>query len=299
MSQAMREGREAAVPGVRVAADSATGESDEMLIPVKSGARRLVELWLPPLVGLVVLLVAWIGIIRWQNTPPILAPSPGDVLNGFRDNSGDLWTALLSTLQDAFLGLALSIVLGVGLAIIMSQAKMLERAIYPYTTLAQTIPVFAIAPLIYQIAGDGHIAIVVVALIIAIFPMIANTSLGLTSVDASQVNLFRMYNASRLQELLFLRLPSAIPNILTGIRVSSGLAIIGAIVGQFLLGSGDPAGGGLGYEIQYAAHQGDWGLLGAAAITSALLGIAVFIVLGLLSALALRHWHESAARQEN
>jgi len=299
MSLPVQEGREASTQVKTFSIDQAADGVDEVLIPVKGRARRIAELWLPPLLGLVVLLVAWIGIIRWQNTPPILAPSPGDVINGMRDNSGDLMTALLSTLQDAFLGLGLSILLGVGLAIVMSQSKLLERAIYPYTTLAQTIPIFAIAPLIYQIAGDGHTAIMVVALIIAIFPMIANTSLGLSSVDASQVNLFRMYNASRLQELWRLRLPSAIPNILTGIRVSSGLAIIGAIVGQFLLGSGDPAGGGLGYEIQLAAHEGDWGLLGAAAITSALLGIAVFIVLGLLSALALRNWHESATRQEN
>lgn len=294
MSVSAHEGQRRAAPS------DATGDpADEVLIPVKSRVRLVLEAWLPPLAGLVVLLLVWIGLIRWQNTPPILAPSPGDVLNGMRDNAGDLLTALRSTFQDAFIGLGLSIVFGVGLAIIMSQTKLLERAIFPYTTLAQTIPIFAIAPLIYQIAGDGHTAIVVVALIIAIFPMIANTSLGLMSVDASQVNLFRMYNASRWQELVQLRLPSAIPNILTGIRVSSGLAIIGAIVGQFLLGSGDPAGGGLGYEIQYASHQGDWGLLGAAAITSALLGIVVFIALGLLSALALRHWHESAVQQEN
>ncbi len=272
---------------------------DEALIPVKSRTRTILENWLPPIVGLIVLLVVWIGLIRWKNTPPILAPSPGDVINGMRDNSGDLLIALRSTAQDAFLGLALSIVCGAGLAIIMSQSKLLERAIFPYTTLAQTIPVFAIAPLIYQIAGNGHIAIVEVALIIAIFPIIANTSLGLSSVDSSQVNLFRMYNASRRQELWQLRLPSAVPYMLTGIKVSSGLAIIGAIVGQFLLGSGDPDGGGLGFEIQIASAHGDWGLLGAGAITAALLGITVFIILGLLSALALRNWHESAVSHEN
>ena len=273
--------------------------TDEVLIPVRSRTRVLLEQALPPIVMLVLLLLAWIGLIRWHDTPPIIAPSPGDVINGFHDNAGDLLTALRSTFQDAFIGLGLSIVFGVGLAIVMSQSKLLERGIFPYTTLAQTIPIFAIAPLIYEIAGDGHTAIVMVAMIIAIFPMIANTALGLSSVDASQVNLFRMYNASRLQEFLHLRLPSSIPYILTGIRVSSGLAIIGAIVGQFLLGSGDPAGGGLGYEIQYAAHEGLWGLLGAAALTSALLGIAVFIILGILSNLALHNWHESAVRQEN
>jgi NitT/TauT family transport system permease protein len=279
--------------------ETVAGNDDEALIPVKSRVRTLLEYWLPPIIAMILLLAVWIGLIRWKNTPPVIAPSPGDVLNGIRANAGDLLTALWSTCQDAFLGLALSIVIGVSLAVIMSQSKLLERAIFPYTTLAQTIPIFAIAPLIDSAVGGGHTAIVVVALIIAVFPMIANTALGLVSVDATQVNLFRMYNASRLQELVHLRLPSAIPYMLTGVRVSSGLSIIGAIVGQVLLGNGGPDGGGIGYEIQYAAHEGDWGLLGAAAIVAALLGIMVFIVLGVVSNLVLRNWHESAVQHES
>jgi NitT/TauT family transport system permease protein len=273
--------------------------ADEALIPVKSRGRTLLEYWLPPIIAMILLLAVWIGLIRWKDTPPVIAPSPGDVLNGIRDNAGDLLTALWSTCQDAFLGLLLSIVIGVALAVVMSQSKLLERAIFPYTTLAQTIPIFAVAPLIDSAVGGGHTAIIVVALIIAVFPMIANTELGLVSVDATHVNLFRMYNASRLQELLHLRIPFAIPYMLTGVRVSSGLAIIGAIVGQVLLGNGGPDGGGIGYEIQYAAHEGDWGLLGAAAIVAALLGIVVFIVLGVVSNLVLRNWHESAVQQES
>ncbi len=272
---------------------------DEALIPRRSPLKRILAVWLPPVVGLILLLVIWIALIRWKHTPPLLAPSPGDIINGMRDNHGDLLTALWSTANEVLEGLGLSIILGAALAILMSQARWLERAIFPYTTLAQTIPIFAVAPLVYQIAGDGHTAIVGVALLVAIFPIIANTSLGLASVDAGQINLFRMYNASRLQELTQLRLPSAIPYMLTGIRVSSGLAVIGAIVGQFLLGTGDPSGGGIGYEIQVGSYNGDWGLVGAAAIMAALLGIAVFIVLGILSNLALRRWHESAVPQEN
>ena len=271
----------------------------ENLIPVQSRTRRLLEIWLPPIVAFFVLIGLWILLIRWKNTPPILAPSPGDVLNGLHDNWSDLLAALRSTLQDAFVGLVLSIIIGVGFAVIMSQSKLLERAIFPFATLAQTIPIFAIAPLIDNSVGGGHTAIVLVALIIAVFPMIANTSLGLSSVDNNQQNLFMMYNASRWQQLIHLRLPFAIPFILTGVRVSSGLAIIGAIVGQVLLGNGGPDGGGLGYEIQYAAHEGDWGLLGAAAIVSALLGILVFVILGALTSLALRNWHESAVLHEN
>jgi NitT/TauT family transport system permease protein len=272
---------------------------DEALIPVKSRTRALLEWWLPPIIALALLILLWIVVIRWKNTSPLIAPSPGDVINGIRDNTADLLTALRSTFVDAFFGLVLSIIVGVGLAVIMSQSRLLERAIFPYTTLAQTIPIFAIAPLIYSLVGDGHTSIVLVALIIAVFPMIANTALGLSSVDSNQVNLFRMYNANRWQELIHLRMPFAVPYMLTGVRVSSGLAIIGAIVGQTLLGSGDPDGGGMGYEIRYAASQGDWGLLGAAAFVSALLGIVVFIVLGALSTLALHNWHESAVRHES
>jgi NitT/TauT family transport system permease protein len=215
------------------------------------------------------------------------------------DNHDELLTALRSTAQDAALGLGLSIVIGVLLAVIVAQSKLLDRAIFPYLTVAQTIPIFAIAPLIDYAVGGGHTAIVLVSLIIAVFPMIANTALGLNSVDNNQVNLFRMYNANRWQELIHLRLPFSIPYMLTGIRVSSGLAIIGAIVGQVLLGNGGPDGGGLGYEIQYSAHQGDYSWLLAAAVVAALLGIVVFIVLGALSNLALRNWHESAVQHEN
>jgi NitT/TauT family transport system permease protein len=279
-----------------VASDNASAEA---LIPVQSRAHRLLGLWLPPIVAFVIGIGIWILLIRLTGVSPLVVPSPGDVAIGVWDNSSDLMTALWSTLKDAFFGLALSIVFGVGLSIIMTQSKYLERAIFPYATLSQTIPIFAIAPIIDNIAGGGHASIVAVAMVIAIFPMIANTSLGLTSVDNNQLNLFRMYSASRAQELLHLRLPFAIPYILTGLRVSSGLAIIGAIVGQVLLGNGGPDGGGLGFEIQYAAHNGDWGLLGAAALTAALLGIVVFVVIGFLSNLALRNWHESAVQHEN
>lgn len=272
---------------------------DEVLIPVQSRAQALIGQWLPPIVAFILLIAVWIGVIRWRNISRFLLPTPGDVLLSMTDNHVELLTALRATAQDAFFGLALSIMIGVLLAIVMSQSRLLERAIFPYTTLAQTIPIFAIAPLIDNAVGGGHTAIVLVALIIAVFPMIANTALGLSSVDNNQINLFRMYNANRWQELIHLRLPFAIPYILTGIRVSSGLTIIGAIVGQVLLGNGGPDAGGLGFEIQYAAHNGDYAWLFAAALIAALLGIVVFIVLGALGNLALRNWHESAIHHEN
>jgi NitT/TauT family transport system permease protein len=272
--------------------------SDRAIAPGRSFFRTLASATAPPVAALIVLLILWMGIIRWKDTSPLIAPSPGDVVNAFRDNAPDIFTALWSTMLDAAAGLALSTVIGIGLALVMSQSKLLERAIYPFTTLAQTIPVFAIAPLIGTMVGGGHTPVITVSLIIAVFPIIANATLGLTSVDPNHVSLFRLYNASRRQELLYLRLPYALPYILTGIRVSSGLAIIGVIVGEVLLGNGGPQGGGLGYEIWFAANQGLWGLLGASALAAGLLGILVFAGLGGIGSLALRHWHESAVARE-
>jgi NitT/TauT family transport system permease protein len=271
----------------------------ESLIPEQSRARWLLETWLPPIVAFLLGIGGWIALIRLTHTPPYLAPSPGDVVNSMRDNFGDLLTALWSTCKDACVGLALSAVLGIALSIVMAQSKLLERAIFPYATLSETIPIFAIAPLIDSIFSGGHTAIVVVTFIIAVFPMIANTSLGLSSVDPNLVNLFNLYNASRPLQLLYLQLPFAVPYNLAGLRVSSGLAIIGAIIGQVLLGNGGPADGGLGFEIQYAAHVGDWGLLGAAAVVAAVLGIVVFSAVGALSTSALRDWHQSTIQPEN
>jgi NitT/TauT family transport system permease protein len=267
-------------------------------LPGRSWRRGILENVVPPVVAFVVLIVVWLlwlrvtGISRWS------APSPGDIANGFRGNWADLLTAAWSTFQDAMVGFALAVVVGIFVATIMAQSRILERAIYPYATLAQTIPIYAVAPIFgYLLPGD-HPPIVVVSFIIAVFPVIANATLGLASVDSTYVSLFEMYNASRIQQLLYLRLPFALPNILTGVRVSSGLAIVGATVAEMLLGAGDPAGGGLGYEIAFAAPQGQWDLLGAAAVASGLLGIAVFAIVSAMSSLALRHWHESALEVE-
>ena len=287
-----------AMHGQMQTVDMAT-PATEILIPIRSRARRLLDVGLPPIVMFFVLIGGWAALIRWKNTPPYLAPSPGDVLRGFTDNPNELLTALRATAQDAFLGLGLSIVLGVAFAVVMSQSRLLERAVFPYATIAQTIPIFAIAPLIQELVGAGHTSIVLVALIIAIFPIIANTALGLSSVDHNQTNLFQMYNASRWQQLMRLRLPSSIPYMLTGIRVSSGLSVIGAIVGEVLLGTGGPEDGGLGFEIQITSSKAEWGQLGASALLTATLGIGVFLVLGALSNLALRNWHESAVQREN
>lgn len=260
-------------------------------------ARRLGS-YLPPLIVLVILLGAWQGIVVVGNVPSYLVPSPLVVWQGFLDNSSTLLVAAMYTLRDALAGFALSIVLGVLTAMILAQSRTLERAISPYATMLQTIPIIAIAPIIDLIVGTGEVSVSIVAFIIAVFPIISNTTLGLTSVDHNLLNLFQMYNASRWQLLLKLRLPNALPYLLAGVRISSGLAVIGAFVGEIFAGSGGEEGG-LGYIIQIAGTRLQMDVLFAATLLSALLGIAVFVAVNVVNYWILHNWHESAVRREN
>lgn len=260
-------------------------------------ARRLGS-YLPPLIVLVILLGAWQGIVVVRNVPSYLVPSPVVVWQGFLDNSSTLLVAAMYTLRDALAGFALSIVLGVLIAMILAQSRTLERAISPYATMLQTIPIIAIAPIIDLIVGTGEVSVSIVAFIIAVFPVISNTTLGLTSVDHNLLNLFQMYNASRWQLLLKLRLPNALPYLLAGVRISSGLAVIGAFVGEIFAGSGGEEGG-LGYIIQIAGTRLQMDVLFAATLLSALLGIAVFVAVNVVNYWILHNWHESAVRREN
>jgi len=172
------------------------------------------------------------------------------------------------------------------------------RALYPYAVLLQTIPIITISPIIIIVFGTGDPSIVTIAFIVAVFPVISNATLGLTSVDHNLINLFQMYNATSWQQLLRLRLPFALPYILAGLRISSGLAVIGAILGEYFAGTGG-TDGGLGYIIQVSMNRMLIDELVAVALLSALLGIAVFTGVGIVSYLTLHRWHESSARREN
>jgi NitT/TauT family transport system permease protein len=233
-----------------------------------------------------------------NNVPAFMAPSPIAVVQGFFANSSMLLTATYYTLRDALAGFALSIVVGVLVSMILAQSRLFDRAISPYATILQTIPIVAIAPIINQIIGVGESATAVIAFIIAVFPIISNTTLGLTSVDHNLLNLFQMYNASRWQLLWKLRLPNSLPYLLAGLRISSGLCVIGAFVGEVFAGTGGDSGG-LGYVIQTAGGRLEMDILFAATLLSALLGIAVFVAVGIFNHWLLRNWHDSAAQREN
>ena len=265
--------------------------------PRAAGMRRRVRSAVPPLIAFVVLIAVWQGAVTAAAIPKYLLPAPTDVVVAAVARAGDLWSAITTTFLAALVGLGISIVVGVTFSLAMAQSKVLERSFYPYAVILQTIPIVAIAPLIVIWLGAGTPAVITVSFLISLFPMISNTTAGLNSTDHNLVNMFELYNANWWQRIVKLKLPFALPYIMTGLRISSGLAIIGAIVGEFVGGIGGQRGG-LGYVLTAAAIRLDMPYLFAAAVASAMLGIVIFLVVSFVQDLTLRHWHESAVARE-
>jgi NitT/TauT family transport system permease protein len=251
----------------------------------------------PPVIAFVVLIGAWQLFVTLLNFPLYILPPPTAVFGAVIMRWGDLWAALTTTFLAALVGLGLSVVVGIVSALIMAQSKVLERSFYPYAVILQTIPIIAIAPLVVIWLGAGTPSVIVISFLISLFPMISNTTAGLSSTDHNLVNMFELYNANWWQRIVKLKFPCALPYIMTGLRISSGLAIIGAIVGEFVGGIAGQRGG-LGYVLTAAAIRLDMPYLFAAAFASAMLGISIFIVVSFAQNLSLRHWHESAVARE-
>ncbi|MCC6525938.1 MAG: ABC transporter permease [Polyangiaceae bacterium] len=245
---------------------------------------------LPPLVALVVLLALWEVLVRALAVPAFLLPPPSAIAAAFGSDAG-LGRALLTTAGAALVGFGLAATLGVLAAIALASSRWVERALYPYTVFLQTVPIVAIAPLLVIWFGPGLRAVAVAALIVAVFPVIANTLAGLRSVDPALRDLFRLYGASRFRTLYKLELPAALPQLVTGLRVASGLAVIGTIVGEFVAGFSDDAG--LGIVILSAYRQLKTDVLFAAVVLAALLGLALFAAVDLAGHRLLRRWHPS------
>lgn len=211
-----------------------------------------------------------------------------DTRQGAREILGYMWPTVKVTL----LGLMISVVVGVMIAVIMNMSKYFERAIFPYAVVAQTIPILAITPLLTQVFGDRLGVRLAVVFLIAVFPIITNTLFGLQSTDRPHHDLFTLNKTSRWTRLWKLELPSAVPALMTGIRIASGLAVIGAIVADFFFNQGDK---GIGYFIrvrqQKAADRPD---MLAGTITASLFGVLMFLIVGAITARAIRDWHDSA-----
>lgn len=257
-----------------------------------------VDVLAPLAVGVSVIL-AWDMLVRVAKLPPYLLPSPLLVLKALVIGWPELFPALLITLQITVVAFAAAVISGVLLAVLFVQSRWIEKSLFPYAVLLQTTPIVAIAPLIIiWLRNNTFAALVVCAWIVALFPIIANTTLGLNSVDHNLLNLFQLYKASRWQTLLYLRFPSALPYFLSGLRISGGLALIGAVVAEFVAGTGG-AKAGIAYEILMASYNLQIPRMFAALLMTTSLGILIFVVLTLLSDFLLRHWHESAVNREN
>lgn len=243
----------------------------------------------PPLVVFAGFLLAWQLLCTALAVPSYLVPTPTRVAAAAIDNAAALATGAGLTALAALLGLLISLLLGTTVAIAFSQSRFLARSLYPYAIFLQTVPIVAVAPLIVIWFGTGLASVVLVAVIISLFPVITNGTTGLTRVDPQYLELFAMRDASRAQILLKLRLPGAVPYLVTGAKIASGLAVIGAIVGEFFAGYG-AAGFGLGYLIVQSSGQLKTAELFAAIFACTLLGLLLFAAVSLLGELVLRRW---------
>ncbi len=235
--------------------------------------------------------------MRLNDIPPYQLPGPGLVFRTLIADWPVLWDSLLVTLITTFQGFLLAAVGGIGLAILFNQSRLLEYSLYPYAVILQVTPVVAIAPLLL-IYLPQQAAVLACAWIVAFFPVLANTTLGLRSVDHNLVDLFDLYGASRPQVLWNLKLPAALPYILGGLRIAGGLALIGAVVAEIAAGSAG-AGSGLAYRIAEFGYRLNIPRMFAALLLLSIAGVVIFFALSLLSDLLLRRWHESAVRRES
>lgn len=255
--------------------------------------------WFPPLVVGILAVLFWDLAVRVTNTPPYLLPGPGLVLKTLMEEWPSLFPSMLVTVQITLVAFGLAVVSGLLIAVLFTQSKWIEQSFFPYAVILQTTPIVAIAPLIIiWFKNNTFMALVTCAWIVAFFPIVSNTTLGLKSADHNLQNLFELYGASRWQTLWQLRLPSALPYFLGGLRISGGLALIGAVVAEFVAGTGG-ARSGIAYQILMSSFNLQIPRMFAALMMTTVLGVAIFWGLTLLSDRLLRDWHESALRREN
>ncbi len=254
----------------------------------------LLHSFFPPVAALLVLLALWEGLVRVLGVPAFLLPPPSAVFSSGVHDARELASSAWVTAEAALTGFALSALAGVLAAVVLSSSRLLERALYPYTLFLQTVPIVAVAPLLVLWFGPGQRAVAASAFIVSVFPVIANTLSGLRSVEPALRDMFRLYGARRIATLLKLELPSALPHIFTGLRIASGLAVIGAIVGEFVAGFSEGTAG-LGILVLAAYRQLRTDLMFAAVLCAAGLGIVLFGTVSLAGTRLLRRWHPSAS----
>lgn len=253
--------------------------------------------WVLPALVFVIMVALWDRLVVWNNIPHYILPGPGLVVETLVKDWPILFEALLVTLQITLMALAVAVIGGVGLAILFNQSRFAEMSFYPYAVILQVTPVVSIAPLIFIYVDNRTAGLLLCAWIVAFFPILANTTLGLNSTDHNLRDLFRIYGATRWQRLRFLQLPSALPYFLGGLRIAGGLSLIGAIVAEYVAGTGG-IGSGLAFRILEAGYRLNIPRMFAALLLIAVSGVVIFAGLSFLSHMLLRKWHESAIKRE-
>ncbi|MHA1549520.1 MAG: ABC transporter permease [Alphaproteobacteria bacterium] len=280
------------------ASGAAAVEEDALRVPERTSlGERIIRISIP--VTMLALLVGvWQIYVTVNEVPHYILPSPVRIAQAFSTDWPILLSALAVTVSITLSALAIALVGGVLLAIIMVQSRWMELALYPYAVILQVTPIVAIAPLILIYAPTTQSALLICAGIVAFFPILSNTTQGLRSTDHNLLNLFELYGANRWQTLIFLKVPSALPYFLAGLRIAGGLALIAAVVAEFAAGTAG-AGSGLAFRLLESQYRLNIPRLFAALVLLSLTGIIIYFITSLISHLLLRNWHESAVQREN
>jgi NitT/TauT family transport system permease protein len=254
---------------------------------------KLLKRVFPPLAVFLIFISVWELFVWLKDIPPYILPGPSDIFLAVIDNWSNLRVSVATTITEALLGFVASIILGVSFAVLLALSKTVERSVFPYAIVMQTIPIVAIAPIIVIWFGSGLQSIVIIAFLMSFFPIFSNTLIGLNSTDQSMTNLFYLYNATKWQTIWKLRLPAALPYIMAGLKISCSMSVIASIVGEYIAGIGGGKGG-LGYAVTIAASRLQVPYLFACGLSASVLGIAFFLIINAISKRMMSSWHESA-----
>ncbi len=257
---------------------------------------RVLRAILPLIVGLAVL-VAWEILVRINEVPVYVLPGPMRIAERLVQDWGTLSDSLIVTLKVTLGALIAAIVGGGGLAVLFASSRLLEASLYPYAVILQVTPIVAIAPLILIYVPNTQAALLLCAWIVAFFPILSNTTMGLNSTDPNFLDLMQLYRAKRWQVLWYLKLPQAMPYFLAGLKIAGGLSLIGAVVAEFTAGTAT-AGTGLAYRILESSYRLDIARMYAALALLSGTGVLIFAALSGISWLVLHRWHESAVRRD-
>lgn len=254
--------------------------------------------WLLPVIVLSLAIFMWDRVVVWNEIPHYILPGPGLVLKTLFQDLPMLLDALWVTLRITLMALAVAVIGGVGLAVIFTQSRFFEMSFYPFAVILQVTPIVSIAPLIFIYVDSRLAGLLLCAWLVAFFPILSNTTLGLNSTDHNLRDLYKIYGATRWQRLRHLQIPTALPYFLGGLRIAGGLSLIGAVVAEYVAGTGG-IGSGLAFRILEAGYRLNIPRMFAALLLIALTGVVIFAASSFLSHMLLRKWHESAIKREN